>query len=155
MDDSTEDPEQLAQIHSQWRWIADVLWLGFAMLLAVVGLVVWLITGNVNHFYGFLFYAIFPVIGLLHNHFILFRRSKDPVQTQRRLEKQYHKQQVNARKTSRFNGWMMLIAAPVIALVSVGEGAKEGMLQAVLGAAFSAAWAIAAWYSIRWESRGK
>jgi len=121
------------------------------MAVIVLPLVLaWFFTRNVEHLYGAIFYASFPLMGLLYNHFILFNPRRDAAKTQERLVNLEHKLQKNARTTAFFNGWLLLISSPVLFIIGVGKGAEEeGIVGAIVGGLAGAIWFVGGLWMVR------
>jgi hypothetical protein len=81
------DVQKLAECHAKHRRFYDRIWLVIALAISLCGVAVWLVTWNPEHLLSGFFLAIFPVLGLFWNHFILLNPYRDPRETQRRLEK--------------------------------------------------------------------
>ncbi len=140
----------------QQRRTCDRLWLAFSSIFAIGGAVTWFFTRNIDHFYGGLFYAVFPFIGLLHNHFILLNPRRDPLKTQQRLEDLNRKQHKNARTVALVNGSMLVLSSPVIIIIGIAAGAAEhGLLGAVMGGLVGSAWFIGGLLGIAWWRRAR
>ena len=68
--DNSPDPAELARIHTRLRRRFNWLWFGAAVLFAGGGAITSAFTRNIYDLYGGLFFAVFPLIGLLLNHFV-------------------------------------------------------------------------------------
>ena len=116
-EDSCPDPEQLAKYHAHLRRVYDRLWLAVFIVLVVGGVAAWAITRDIEQLYGFLFLAVFPLIGLVYNHCFLFNPWRDPLKTQQRLENLAARQQKNTHTVARTNGRILLyVLTPIILL---------------------------------------
>ncbi len=153
--DTSHDPEQLAKCHAHWRRVYDRVWLALALILVLGGAVVWSFTRNIDHLYSGLFYAIFPFIGLLYNHFILLNPRRDPLKTQQRLEDLNRKQQKNARTVALVNGSMLLIASPILIIIGVAAGAEYGVGGAIIGGIVGSVWLVGGLAAIAWWRRSR
>jgi hypothetical protein len=149
------DPEHLAKIHSHSRRVLNRLWFALAFILAVGGTIVWAITGNREHLYSGLFLAVFPLIGLVYNHFFLYNPRRDPVKTQRRLEELAKKQERNVRRVSLVNGTILLIASPLFILIGISAGAEYGVVGAVVGGVFGSVWLVGGILGFVWWRRSR
>src|SRR5688572_9383389 len=83
----SHDVQKLAQGHARFRRFYNWVWFGFVCLIASGGALIWLFTRNTEHLLSGFFLATFPLLGLLYNHFLLFNPYRDPIETQRRLER--------------------------------------------------------------------
>ncbi|UUO08464.1 hypothetical protein M4951_09125 [Blastopirellula sp. J2-11] len=63
------------------------IWLALMLIIAGSATIAWIITRNVDHLYGGLFFTLVPLGGLLYSYFFLFNPWSDPLETQARLEK--------------------------------------------------------------------
>lgn len=147
------ESKQLARSHAFWRRVSAIALIGFSLLLVVGCSVVAWFTGNVNDFYGGLFYGLFPLLTLIYVNFYLLNPWRDPQLTQRRLEVVQRKQSKNAATSAIWNGWMMLAASPVLLLIFVGKGAEEGVWQMIAGGLAALLFGGAGVVSIRWGRR--
>jgi hypothetical protein len=152
---TTQNPEEVRKCHARWRRIADHMWLGLTLLLAVGGAIVWLSTGNIQHLYSGLFYATVPLIGLLHNHFILLNPRRDSLETQQRLEYLHQRQREGARTVAVVNGAILLIASPVLIIVGVCAGAQYGVMGEVIGGIIGSVWLVGGLVLVAWGQRSR
>ena len=151
--DTSHDPQQLAKCHAHWRRVYNRIWLALTLMPAVGGVIVWSFTRNIEHLYSGLFVAIFPLIGLLYNHFVLLNPRRDPLTTQQRLEDLYEKQQINARTVALVNGLMLLIASPVLVIFGVSAGAEYGIVGMVIGGMIGSIGCVGGLLCIAWSRR--
>lgn len=149
METPTES-KQLARSYAFWRRVSAIVLIGFSLLLVVGCSVLAWFTGEVNDFYGGLFYGLFPLLTLIYIHFYLLNPWRDPQATQRRLEVVQRKQNRNAASVAIWNGWMMLAASPVLLLKLAGKGAEEGVWQMVAGGVVALLFGGAGVAGIRW-----
>ncbi len=148
--DNSPDPEQLAKLHAYWRRRYNRVWLALTLISAGLGVVVWCFTRNVEHLYSGLFYAFFPFIGLIYNHFFLFNPQRNSIETQRRMEKLYYKQQKSARTVALINGSMLLIASPLLVVVGMCAGWEYGFVGVVIGGIAGAVGFVGGMFAIGW-----
>lgn len=152
---TSQAPERLAQQHAYWRRVYDRVWIALTLIFVVGGTAVWFFTRNLDHLYSGLFYGIFPFIGLLYNHFVLFNPRRDPLRTQQRLEELDRKQRKNARSVALVNGSMLLIASPILIVMGVAAGAEYGIGGAVIGAMAGMVWLVGGLAAIAWWRRSR
>jgi hypothetical protein len=126
---SEQDVEQLALLQLRQRRVYDRIWTVLTAICILGGGVAWLITRQFEHFGWGLFFAIFTVIGLVYNHWFLFR--KDPIETQKLQETLLVKHRSSARRIGFVNGTIMMLFSPVILCVAVGNAAS--FLESLLG----------------------
>ncbi len=119
--DMSRDLDRLAKCHAHWRRVGDRVWLALSLIVVLSGAVVWSFSRNMEHLYSGLFYSVFPFVGLLYNHFILFHPGRDPLKTQQKLEDLNRKHRKDARTVSHVNGSILLIASPVLLMTKLCE----------------------------------
>jgi len=153
--DSSPDPEPLAKGHDNVRRLSDRIWLGLILIIAVGCVIAWLVSGEIENLYGGLFYAAFPLMGLIYTHFFLLNPRRDPVETQQQLVELQEKQQRNARKVALFNGSMLLIASPILILFGITAGLKYGIVSALFGGLAGSVCLVAGLLAIVWARRSR
>jgi hypothetical protein len=85
---------------------------------------------------------------LKRTHFFLFNPKRDPLETQRRLEKTAEKQQKNVRTVALVNGTLLVIASPLFILIGISAGAEYGVIGALVGGAVGSVWLLGGLFSI-------
>ena len=139
MDEFSEsDPQELAKSIARSRRFYDRLWLSLTVITAIIGFLEWIFTRQIEALYTGLL-AVFPLIGLIRNHFFLFNPRRDPAATKKHLEAVAARQQKNARTASRWNGTLLMLFSPVVLAVGcaigwVDYGPLGGIVGSVLGA---------------------
>lgn len=128
------DSQSLQQLHAQARRRFNLLWLGIAVTLVAFGVLAALVLGDLQYVGWGLFAAIFAIIGLIQNHFVLYRRGQPPEKLQAHLEQTWAINQRNAQKAAWLNGGLLVLASPLFFLVGVSAGAEFGGSGAVVGA---------------------
>jgi Na+/melibiose symporter-like transporter len=128
------DSQTLSQLHAQARRRFNLIWLGIVVTLIIFGVLAALVLGDLQYVGWGLFGAIFAVIGLIYNHFVLFRRGLPPEELQAELEQRWIANQRNAQMAARVNGGLLVLASPLFFLVGVSAGAELGGSGAVMGA---------------------
>lgn len=152
--DISEKRERLAKIQAQWRRISAGIWSLLALVIVLICGIGWWVTREGEWLYGALFYGSAPVWGLLHTHFLVLNPWRDPLKTQERLLKRveiYRAQRINVRRIARTNGWIMVIAWPIVLPFATGSAFDEhGVLGLLCGLMVMAVLLIASIQLIRW-----
>lgn len=152
---ASPSPDDLRKCHAHWRRVYDRLRLATMFALAVGGAIVWALTWNIDHLYSGLFLAVFPLVGLLYNHFYLYNPRRDALKTQQRLEDLAKRQQRNTRTVALVNGTILLIASPLLIIIGVAAGSEYGMVGAVVGGIMGSVWLVGGLLGIAWWRRSR
>lgn len=133
---SGKNREILAEQFACQRRHYNRLWLKLAVGIALTGVISWFYTGNIETLYGWSFFAIFPLLGLVYTSFLL-KPQRDPFETQQRSINLAEKYRKNLRSTGLLNGSLMMIVSPFAFALGVAGGMEEhGVVGAILGALF-------------------
>lgn len=147
--DNIENRERLAKSQAQMRRVSTWGFGSIAAGLLLCCAAAWWFTGDFSWMEVGLFLAPMIVFGLLYNHFVLLNPWRDPLETKKKLDARLPGG-ANARKTARWNGWIMVIASPLLGFIAIGKGIEEygpwGALWGLAGAVFL----VPGILSIRW-----
>jgi len=159
MNDSRDtDPDELREAHRRLRRKSDLALLAVALIIVVGSAIGWLATGKRDWMLGGLFFAVFPLVRLLYDHFVLLRSRSDPVETERRLVRLDEKHRRNARTVARWNGLLLVLASLFFFAVALDSGKatsspRGGLLLALSAIFFIIVGALMMWWG--WKKGGK
>jgi hypothetical protein len=153
--DTYLDPEHLAKRHAESRRGWNRLYIAMALFYGVSGTIAWAFTQNIVYLFAGLFMAVFPLIYLFYNHFILFNPRQDPLETYRRLKARRQKRQQDKRTTALVNGSMLLIVSPLFIAIAVENRAEHGIGGVVAGGFISLMSLVSGLLMIAWWRRSR
>jgi hypothetical protein len=81
------DVKDLVRCHTRLRRRFNAIYFAFACLCFTLGWLLYWITGSLDSLHWALFAAAMFLLGLFYNHLVLFNPYRDPLKTQRRLER--------------------------------------------------------------------
>ncbi len=153
--DTYPDPEQLAKRHAESRRGRNRLYIAMILFYGMSGTIAWSFTQNIVYLFTGLIMAVFPLIYLFYNYFILFNPRRDPLETYRRLKDRRQKRQKNARTVALVNGSMLLIVSPLFIAIAVENRAEHGIGGVVAGSFISSIFFVSGLCMVAWWRRSR
>ena len=122
--DITEKRERLAESQARLRRLSTWGLGGLAVALVLLGVGGWWLTGEASWLHVCLWFALFVLLRALYNQFCLLNPRRDPIETEKKLTAN-RPGGANARKVTLWNGWIMVVASPFIAMIALGSGIED------------------------------